>query len=200
MAWESDQYAQALLALARSQPSNSPTPISTPNTSFVLPPHTYSGQHVWGDPAYGTMQHQPLAHLTTINSTAGASAWGRDDHNVGLDYYGGHGWSRGAQMSPQPLPSACPEPSTPTPTKGSAKCARAGTTAPKLQSVKKPHGSTIKAMQMNMKADENTPPPDINLEDDGDPVDEVMQTTHWSADKKTILFECSFRKASLIFV
>ncbi|KAG1843347.1 hypothetical protein DFJ58DRAFT_731637 [Suillus subalutaceus] len=79
MAWESDEYAQALLALARSQPSNSPTPISapgvlcSPNTSFVPQP-TYHGQHVWGDPAYGTMQHQPLAHSTTVNSTSGTSA------------------------------------------------------------------------------------------------------------------------------
>ncbi|KAG2139093.1 uncharacterized protein EDB93DRAFT_1106200 [Suillus bovinus] len=82
--------------LARSQPSNSPTPLSTPgvscspNTSFVPQPHTYCGQHMWGDPAYGTMQHRPLAHSTTINSTSGTSAWGRDDHNVGLDYYGSH--------------------------------------------------------------------------------------------------------------
>ncbi|KAG1719094.1 uncharacterized protein EDB91DRAFT_1089524 [Suillus paluster] len=208
MAWESDEYAQALLALAHSQPSNSPTPISTPsiscspNPSFVPPPHTYSGQHMWGDPAYGTMQHQPLAHSTTINGTTGTSAWGRDDHNVGLDYYGSHTWNGGAQIAPQPLPSPCPKPSTPTPTK-----------------VKKPYGSTTKAAQMNMKADENVPPLDINLKDDGDPADEVIQTTRWSADKKTILFECilgpdsndifdlpkiapkaAFKKASLIFL
>jgi hypothetical protein len=43
---------------------------------------------------------------------------------------------------------------------------------------------------MNTKMDENVSPLDINLDDDGDPADEVMQTTHWSADEKTLLFEC----------
>jgi hypothetical protein len=72
---------------------------------------------------------------------------------------------------------------------------------------------------MNTKMDENVSPLDINLDDDGDPADEVMQTTHWSADEKTLLFECilgpnsdnifellkfapkaAFEKASLEFV
>ena len=124
-------------------------------------------------------------------------------------------------MAPQPLPSAWPEPSTPTPTKGSAQRARVGTIliAPKSQSAKKSRGSTTKAMWMNTKADENLPPPDINFYDDGNPADEVIQSTRWSADEKTILFECilgpdsddifdllkiapkaAFEKASLIFV
>jgi len=93
-------------------------------------------------------------------------------------------------MSLFPLPSVCPEPSTPTPTKGSAKCARAGTVAPKSRSVNKPRVSTSQAIRMNTKMDENVSPLDINLDDDGDPADEVMQTTHWSADEKTLLFEC----------
>jgi hypothetical protein len=38
--------------------------------------------------------------------------------------------------------------------------------------------------------DENASTPDINMDDDGDPADEVMQTTRWSADEKTLLFEC----------
>ncbi|KAG1807866.1 uncharacterized protein BJ212DRAFT_1485438 [Suillus subaureus] len=145
MACESNEYAQALLALARSQPSVSPTPHMT-SASFMPPPHAYSGQHMWGDPSYATPQHQPLARSATVNSATGASAWGRDDHNVGLDYYDDHsGWSRGAQVALPLLPSAPSEPSTPTPTKGGAKRARAGTIAPKLRSAKKPCRSTAKA-------------------------------------------------------
>ncbi|KAG2107648.1 uncharacterized protein F5147DRAFT_774097 [Suillus discolor] len=205
MAWELDEYAQALLALAHSQPSNLPTPSSTPsapsaNSLFGPPPHIYSGQHVWGDQAYRTMQHQPLVHSTTANSTTGVTTRGVDDHDVGLDYYGNHGWGGEAQTALLSLPLVRPEPRTPMPTK-------------------KPRGSTTKAMQTNTKADENIFPPDVNLEDGGDPVDEVMQTTCWSADKKTLLFECilgpdsdnifellkialkaAFEKASLNFV
>ncbi|KAG1803894.1 uncharacterized protein HD556DRAFT_1484513 [Suillus plorans] len=193
----SDEYAQALLALARSQPSNLPTPSSTPSTScisnasFMPLPHAYSRQHMRTDQAYTTIQHQPLAHSTIVNYTTRVSASGRDNHNVGLDYYGNRGQSRGTPMALFPLPSLCPEPSTPTPTKGNVKRARAGTIAPKSRSAKKPRRySTTKAMQMSTITEENVFPPNINLEDDGDHVDQMMRNTHWSADEKTLLFEC----------
>lgn len=43
---------------------------------------------------------------------------------------------------------------------------------------------------MNTITEENVFPPNINLEDDGDHVDQVMRNTRWSADEKTLLFEC----------
>ncbi|KAG1817176.1 uncharacterized protein BJ212DRAFT_1576814 [Suillus subaureus] len=81
MACESNEYAQALLALACSQPSVSPT-LHMTSASFMPPPHAYSRQHMWGDLSYATPQHQPLAHSVTVNSATGASVWGRDDHNM----------------------------------------------------------------------------------------------------------------------
>jgi hypothetical protein len=152
------------------------------------------------------MQHQPLAHSITVNGTRVSNARGRDVQDVCLDYYGNRGrflksviavstyfnlgWNGGTKMPSFPLPSVYPERRTPTPIKDSAKRARAGTVAPKSRSVKKPRGSASQAMRMNTKMDENASAPDINLDDDGDPADEVMQTTRWSADEKTLLFEC----------